>query len=160
LERVLPGGNLGNSSALHKGLREMVDLGIMPRLPRFAIIQAQGASPLYTAFKTGQGLVAVPNAHTLATAIKIGNPVSWRKAMRAVRGSRGVVEHAKNRSGKGSAAVMNRACCGLGRVAIFRETAAHAERAQRSAPTENRRGRVLFCGGTRGKQNQREGLAQ
>jgi threonine synthase len=89
---VLPGGNLGNSSALHKGLREMVDLGVIPRLPRFAIIQAQGANPLYTAFKTGQGLVAVPNAHTLATAIKIGNPVSWRKAMRAVRGSRGVVE--------------------------------------------------------------------
>lgn len=89
---VLPGGNLGNSSAIYKALQEMLDLGVIGRLPRFAIVQAQGANPLFTAFKTGKPLEAVPKAHTLATAIKIGNPVSWKKSMRGVVATGGVVE--------------------------------------------------------------------
>lgn len=89
---VLPGGNLGNSSAIFKGLQEMRDVGLIHRLPRFAVIQAKGANPLYTAFRSGKPLVAVPRAHTLATAIKIGNPVSWKKSMRGVVATDGVVE--------------------------------------------------------------------
>jgi threonine synthase len=89
---VLPGGNLGNSSAIYKALQEMYDLGLLSRLPRFAIIQAEGANPLYKAFLTGESLVPVPNAHTLATAIKIGNPVSWKKSLRGVHATNGVVE--------------------------------------------------------------------
>ena len=89
---VLPGGNLGNSSAIYKGLQEMLDLGLIPRLPRFAIIQAHGANPLFTAYRSKKPLVAVPHAQTLATAIKIGNPVSWKKSMRGVVATNGVVE--------------------------------------------------------------------
>ncbi len=89
---VMPGGNLGNSSAIFKALLEMHQLGVIGRLPRFAVIQADGANPLYTAFKSGRPLVAVPHAQTLATAIKIGNPVSWKKSMRGVVTTRGLVE--------------------------------------------------------------------
>lgn len=89
---VLPGGNLGNSSAIYKALQEMRDVGLISRLPRFAVIQAKGANPLYTAFKSKAPLVAVPHADTLATAIKIGNPVSWKKSMRGVLATDGVVE--------------------------------------------------------------------
>jgi len=89
---VLPGGNLGNSSAIYKGLAEMRSLGLIPRLPRLAVVQATGANPLYTAFVSGQPLCPVAEAHTLATAIKIGNPVSWKKSLRGIRATGGVVE--------------------------------------------------------------------
>ena len=88
---VLPGGNLGNSSALGKGLGELLELGLIERLPRMAVVQAAGANPLYTAFVTGLPLSSVPHASTRATAIKIGNPISWKKSMRSVRASNGVV---------------------------------------------------------------------
>lgn len=88
---VLPGGNLGNSSALGKGVSELHALGLIPRLPRLAVVQASGANPLYTAFRQGRDLLPVLNATTRATAIKIGNPVSWRKSLRAVEETRGVV---------------------------------------------------------------------
>ncbi len=88
---VLPGGNLGNSSALGKGLGELLQLGLIPRLPRMAVVQAAGANPLYTAFATGEPLSPVPHATTRATAIKIGNPISWKKSMRSVTESDGVV---------------------------------------------------------------------
>ena len=88
---VLPGGNLGNSSALGKGLSELLELGLIERLPRMAVVQAAGANPLYTAFCSDQPLEPVPHAETRATAIKIGNPISWKKSMRSVRSSSGVV---------------------------------------------------------------------
>lgn len=88
---VVPGGNLGNGSAIAKGLAELFSLGLIPRLPRLAIIQAEGANPLYTAFVEDRDLVPVADPETLATAIKIGNPVSWRKSLRAVRETNGVV---------------------------------------------------------------------
>ncbi len=88
---VLPGGNLGNSSAIGKGLLELFALGLLPRLPRLAVIQAAGAAPLHEAFVTSRDLVPV-KAETLATAIRIGAPVSWRKALRAIRATNGVVE--------------------------------------------------------------------
>jgi threonine synthase len=89
---VLPGGNLGNSSALAKGLTELQERGLIRRLPRLAVIQAAGANPLYTAFTTGRDLVPVSPARTRATAIQIGNPVSWRKCLRGLRATQGTVE--------------------------------------------------------------------
>jgi len=89
---VIPGGNLGNNSALGKALMELHELGIINKVPRIAVIQAEGANPLYTMWKNHTEFKAVKNPETIATAIKIGNPVSWPKSMRAVTWSNGVVE--------------------------------------------------------------------
>jgi threonine synthase len=91
---VVPGGNLGNSSALGKALHELVELGFITRLPRLAIIQAEGASPFYELFASSDHESFHPFAQpaTLATAIRIGNPVSWKKALRAIQWTNGVVE--------------------------------------------------------------------
>ena len=88
---VVPGGNLGNTSAFGKALRELFKLGLIPRLPRLAVIQAEGAAPFYELARTGR-FEAVGHPETLATAIKIGDPVSWPKALHEVRSSGGVVE--------------------------------------------------------------------
>jgi threonine synthase len=87
---VLPGGNLGNASAFGKGFREAFALGLSDRVPRIAVVQAAGAAPFHRAFTTGGELVPV-NARTSATAIKIGAPASWKKALREVRESQGTV---------------------------------------------------------------------
>jgi len=91
---VLPGGNLGNTSAFGKGLRELRDAGLIPKLPRLAVIQAEGSAPFYELARAGVGsaLQAVRDPETLATAIRIGDPVSWPKALHEVRCSNGVVE--------------------------------------------------------------------
>ncbi len=89
---VIPGGNLGNNSALGKALMELHELGIIRKVPRIAVIQAEGANPLYTMWKNHTEFKPVKNPETIATAIKIGNPVSWPKSMRAVTWSNGVVE--------------------------------------------------------------------
>lgn len=89
---VLPGGNLGNSSAFGKGLLEMLDLGLIDRLPRLAIIQAEGANPLYRHFADGFKNFQPVEARTIATAIKIGNPVNLQKAIRTLEWTSGVVE--------------------------------------------------------------------
>ena len=89
---VIPGGNLGNNSALGKALMELHELGIITKIPRIAVIQAEGANPLYTMWKNHTEFKPVRNPETIATAIKIGNPVSWPKSMRAVTWSNGVVE--------------------------------------------------------------------
>ena len=87
---VLPGGNLGNTSAIGKGLREAHALGLIDRIPRLGVVQAAGAAPFAHAFRTGEPLVPV-RAETTATAIKIGAPASWKKALAEVRASGGVV---------------------------------------------------------------------
>jgi threonine synthase len=87
---VLPGGNLGNNTAIAKGLIELHELGLIERLPRLAVVQAAGANPLYTAWTTGEDVFPM-KADTLATAIKIGAPVSWRKSLRGLARTRGVV---------------------------------------------------------------------
>jgi threonine synthase len=87
---VLPGGNLGNNTAIAKGLLELHSLGIIDRLPRMAVIQAAGANPLYTAWTTGAPIQPVV-ADTIASAIKIGAPVSWRKSLRGIAALDGVV---------------------------------------------------------------------
>jgi threonine synthase len=91
---VLPGGNLGNTSAFGKALREMRGLGLIDRMPRLAVIQSEGAAPFYNLAHGPEGAVlrAVENPETLATAIRIGDPVSWPKALDEVRCSNGVVE--------------------------------------------------------------------
>jgi threonine synthase len=82
---VVPGGNMGNSSAFGLGLKQLYDLGFINKMPRVMIIQAVGADPLYKTLTTNsEKLVPVKNAHTLATAIKIGNPISWKKAERTL----------------------------------------------------------------------------
>jgi len=89
---VLPGGNLGNSSALAKGMRELFELGAIRKKPRMAVIQAEGANPLYRMWVNKTPFEPVRNADTIATAIKIGNPVSWKKSLRGVEWSGGTVE--------------------------------------------------------------------
>lgn len=89
---VVPGGNLGNSSAFGKGLWELRQLGLIDRLPRIAIIQAEGASPMYEAYKRGFDRLVPQKADTIATAIKIGNPVNYAKAVRTIKWTNGVVE--------------------------------------------------------------------
>ena len=87
---VLPGGNLGNTSALGKGFREALALGWIDRLPRIAVVQASGAAPFARAFRDKADLVPV-HAETTATAIKIGAPASWKKARAEVAATRGTV---------------------------------------------------------------------
>jgi len=89
---VIPGGNLGNNSALSKGLQELHQLGIIDRIPRIAVIQAAGANPLYKMWQEGTPFAPVLDPETIATAIKIGNPVSWEKSLRGIAWSNGVVE--------------------------------------------------------------------
>jgi threonine synthase len=89
---IIPGGNLGNNSALSKGLRELYELGIISKIPRIAVIQADGANPLYKMWKNKTPYEAVKDPDTIATAIKIGNPVSWEKSMRGLEWCHGVVE--------------------------------------------------------------------
>jgi len=87
---VLPGGNLGNNTAIAKGLIELKELGLIASLPRMAVVQAAGANPLYRAWSTGTDVTPI-SADTIASAIKIGSPVSWRKSMRGLRALDGVV---------------------------------------------------------------------
>lgn len=87
---VVPGGNLGNSSSYGKMLRELDDLGLLRKRPRLTIVQARGAAPLYHTLASGQpDRLRRVHARTLATAIKIGAPVSWKKARRALDWSDG-----------------------------------------------------------------------
>ncbi len=91
---VLPGGNLGNVSAFGKGLREAKAAGLIDKLPRLAVIQAEQSAPFEAFWKSGATgeFPAVRKPETLATAIRIGDPVSWPKALHEIRTSNGTVE--------------------------------------------------------------------
>ena len=90
---VLPGGNLGNVSAFGKALREMLDQGLISKLPRLAVVQAERSAPFYSYMRQAGGeFQAVANPETLATAIRIGDPISWPKARHEIQTSNGVVE--------------------------------------------------------------------
>jgi len=92
---IIPGGNLGNVSALGKGFRLMHDLGMISKLPRIACAQAERANPLYLSYLKGfEEFHAVQAQPTLASAIQIGNPVSVEKAVRTLKYFNGVVEQA------------------------------------------------------------------
>jgi threonine synthase len=100
---VVPGGNLGNSTALGKGFEEMLQMGMIDRLPKLNVVQAEGSAPLARLFanlgaESSDSHAALPSTmapvekpRTLATAIKIGAPVSWQKSLRAVLRSHGQV---------------------------------------------------------------------
>ena len=111
---VLPGGNLGNVSAFGKGLREMHELGIIDRLPRLAVVQAEGASPFYEYMRAkGQKpFLAQEHPETLATAIKIGDPVSWPKAQFEIETTNGVVERVTEQEIADAKAIIGQ--CGIG----------------------------------------------
>ena len=89
---VVPGGNLGNSSALGKGFLEMKHLGLISRVPKISVIQAQGANPLYRWFGDNNREMKPVAAETRATAIRIGNPASWLKASRVIEETGGWCE--------------------------------------------------------------------
>ena len=92
---VVPGGNLGNVSAIGNGFLLMHDLGLISRLPRLVCAQTERANPLYRSYREGfTNLHTVRAAKTHATAIQIGNPVSFGKAVRALRATNGIVEQA------------------------------------------------------------------
>jgi threonine synthase len=143
---VLPGGNLGNTSAFGKALREAQQAGLISKMPRLAVIQAEGAAPFYELFTASCSNVwggssdrrdplelwggspdpratpssrsaesdfhAVENPETLATAIRIGDPVSWPKALFEVRSSNGVVEKVSEQEIADAKAQIGR--CGIG----------------------------------------------
>src|SRR6478609_8083846 len=89
---IVPGGNLGNSSAIGKALLEMKELSLLSSLPKISVIQAEGANPLVRSMRENGGEKLIPvHAETMATAIRIGNPASWKKALRVIRESEGTV---------------------------------------------------------------------
>lgn len=90
---VVPGGNLGNASAIGKGLQELLELGFIEKVPRVVVIQAAGANPFYRTFSSGaRELIAVEKPQTEATAIRIGRPANWKKAQRVLEWSGGFCE--------------------------------------------------------------------
>src|SRR5204862_551954 len=93
---IVPGGNLGNSSAIGKALVEMNDLGLIPRMPKLSVIQAEGANALFRTLReaSGKRLISVA-AETRAKAIRIGNPASWKKAAHVLEATSGVCEQVR-----------------------------------------------------------------
>ncbi len=92
---IIPVGNLGNISALYKGLKLLMDLGIINKMPRLVAAQAGKANPFYQSYLNGFKEKAIlPAQKTLASAIQIGDPVSYEKAVQAVQMTNGVVEQA------------------------------------------------------------------
>jgi threonine synthase len=111
---VLPGGNLGNVSAFGKALRELLDLGLINKLPQLAVIQAAGSAPFYDYIRQQdkQSFPTVTKPETLATAIKIGDPVSYPKALLEITTSEGVVEKASEQEIADAKAIIG--LCGIG----------------------------------------------
>jgi threonine synthase len=124
---VIPVGNLGNISALGRGLLMMRDLGLITKLPRIACAQAERANPLYRSYLTGfreyQPVIA---QQTLASAIQIGDPVSYQRAVKVLRELDGVVEQASEDELANAAARADRTgmyCCphtGVALAALFK----------------------------------------
>ena len=95
---ILPVGNAGNISAIWKGFWELKRLGVTSRTPRMIGVQAAGAAPITTAYSKGAvSITPWPHPETAASAIRIGAPASWKKALRAVRDSRGAMLNVSDR---------------------------------------------------------------
>jgi threonine synthase len=106
---IIPGGNLGNVSALGSGFSMMLELGLITRKPRLVLAQAEKANPLYLSYlKNFEDFAPVTPHKTLASAIQIGDPVSVRKAIRALRQFDGVVEQASEDELANAAALADR----------------------------------------------------
>jgi threonine synthase len=112
---IVPGGNLGNISAFGKAFRELRAMGFIDRTPRFAVIQAEGSAPFCDYFHAKPRPVAFPTVtmpETLATAIRIGDPVSWPKALQVVEDSGGTVERVTEQEIADAKAIIGQ--CGIG----------------------------------------------
>ena len=95
---IVPGGNLANCSALGKGFLELKHLGFIRRIPKISVIQAEGANPLYRWLQNGgEGQLEPVTADTRASAIRIGNPASWKKAVRILAATGGWCEQVNER---------------------------------------------------------------
>jgi threonine synthase len=106
---IIPGGNLGNVSALGKGLLLMKELGLMGKLPRIVVAQAERANPLYRAYlRNFEVFEPIQAQKTLASAIQIGNPVSFQKAIRTLKQFNGIVEQASEEELADAAALGDR----------------------------------------------------
>jgi threonine synthase len=106
---IMPVGNLGNISALYKGLKMMQELGIVSRLPRLVAAQASKANPFYLSYLNGfREKVSVEAQSTLASAIQIGDPVSYEKAVQAIQETDGIVEQASEHEMAGAAAMADK----------------------------------------------------
>lgn len=106
---IIPGGNLGNVSALGNGFRMMLDLGLITKKPRIVLAQAQKANPLYLSYLNGfKEFKAITPQKTLASAIQIGDPVSVQKAIRTLKEFDGVVEQASEDELANAAALADR----------------------------------------------------
>jgi threonine synthase len=107
---IIPGGNLGNVSALGAGLKMLYELGLVNSLPRIAVAQAEAANPLYLSYqKNFAEFSAITAGETQASAIRIGNPVSVKKAISTLREFGGVVEQASEAELADAAALGDRA---------------------------------------------------
>jgi threonine synthase len=109
---VLPGGNLGNTSAFGKALRELCQFGFIRKLPRLAVIQAEGAAPFYEFMQKKDEFHSIADPRTLATAIRIGDPVSWPKALHEITVTNGAVERVSEQEIADAKAIVGR--CGIG----------------------------------------------
>ena len=87
----MPAGNLGNTSAAGKALKELKSMSIIDKVPKIVAVQAEGASPFYNMWKNKSNHLTPVKADTLASAIKIGNPVNWEKALNAINYTSGIV---------------------------------------------------------------------
>ncbi|HET9635245.1 MAG TPA: threonine synthase, partial [Gemmatimonadaceae bacterium] len=88
---VVPAGNLGNTAAFGVALRQARDAGLIDKRPRLAAVQAEGAAPFARSFRSGFARREAVHAETVATAIKIGDPASYDRGVRAIRETNGVV---------------------------------------------------------------------
>ena len=109
---ILPAGNLGNTSAIGKAFRQAYSLGLISHMPRIASIQAAGANPFYRSFMNGFAKRETVHAETIATAIKIGNPVSHTRARRVIEESDGIVEEVTDEEILAAKTVIDRAGIG------------------------------------------------
>jgi threonine synthase len=111
---VMPGGNLGNCAAFGKGFLEMAELGLIKRVPRIAVVQAAGSAPFYEFMKApvDGAFVPVDEPDTLATAIRIGDPVSWPKAWSILKATNGVVEQVSEQEIADAKAIIGRSGIG------------------------------------------------
>ncbi|MBE9508981.1 MAG: threonine synthase [Chloroflexi bacterium] len=124
---IIPAGNLGNVSALGKGFLMMKELGLISKLPRIACTQAERANPLYLSYQTGfKEYKPVVAQKTLASAIQIGAPVSYERAVKALRAFDGIVEQASEDELANAAVRADRTglyCCphtGVALAALFK----------------------------------------
>ena len=124
---VIPGGNLGNVSALGKGFLELQQMGLIENLPRIAVAQSANADPLYQSFLENFDAFEAQQAQpTLSSAIQIGDPVSFEKAIKILQVFNGVVEHATEQELADAAALADRTglfCCphtGVAFAALFK----------------------------------------